>query len=154
MTVNFFFKWAFIEYYLINLKLIRKRVFKHFDNSFAYVVNLFMLFNIHLYCRYRILHLSRTVILDLKQGRLLQQRERHLKTSRFCNNFFISPYSCKMCFEYPGIKLKSAHWRSGKIENLLWSTQTAKQVSWPFRKDENCHEFNKNEKRSCEACKI
>ena len=80
-------------------------------------------------------------------------------TSRFCNHFSIiqGHHGCKMCSNFPGIKLDPALQRlEDKIEHLSSCANvvltTAKQVISSRRKNENVCGMSKNENCTCKAC--
>ena len=81
-------------------------------------------------------------------------------TTRFCNHLSIiqSHYACKMCSNYPRIKLQPALQRKeDKIEHLSPYAHvvhtTAKQVISRRGKNENVCQMSKIEKCTCKACK-
>ena len=82
-------------------------------------------------------------------------------TSSFCNNFVViqSHYVCKMCSNYPGIKLEPALLRQqNKIEHLSSYVHvvhtTTKQVISRRRKNENVCEMSKMKTARAKRAKL
>ena len=82
-------------------------------------------------------------------------------TSRFCNHFSIiqSHHACKMCPNYPGIKLESALGTlEDKIEPLssYMLTSSTQLQNWSFHVVERTRTSSKCQKKmksTCKACK-